>query len=189
MAYRKLSRGFTLIELMVVVAIVGVLAALAMPAYQDYSVRAKISEALTAASAIKNMMSESYSVDRVTGLNATATAVNQIPVAQKSSKYVANICVGAPGGGGAPCAPFGGGGAWPIYVTIAATAANGIPTGLNGRTFVLSPNANGAAPNAASAETLDWACAGDTSTTATSRGMTNAALGTLASKYLPAECR
>lgn len=183
------SKGFTLIELMIVVAIIGILAAVALPAYQDYAVRAKVSEALTAASTVKNMMSEGYSVDRVTGLNATATAYNQVPLADKTSKYVANICVGAPGTVGAMCAPFAGGGTWPVYVTIAATAANGIPTTLNGLTFVLSPNANLVAPIASSSETLDWACAGTTSATATARGMTNIVLGTLPSKYLPAECR
>lgn len=189
MKHHKLSGGFTLIELMIVVAVIGILASVALPAYQDYAIRAKVSEALTAASAVKNMMSEGYSTDRVNGLNATATAYNLVPLVEKTSKYVANVCIGAPGGVGAACAPFAGGGSWPVYVTIAATAANGIPTTLNGQTFVLSPNANGAAPLASSTETLDWACAGATSATATARGMTNVVLGTLGAKYLPSECR
>jgi len=57
---KKMSQGFTLIELMIVVAIVGILAAIAIPAYQDYTVRSKISEAMTALAAAKTSISESY---------------------------------------------------------------------------------------------------------------------------------
>jgi type IV pilus assembly protein PilA len=57
---KKVNQGFTLIELMIVVAIVGILAAIAIPAYQDYTVRSKISEAMTALAAAKTSISESY---------------------------------------------------------------------------------------------------------------------------------
>ena len=58
---KKLQQGFTLIELMIVVAIIGILAAVALPAYQDYTVRARVSEALVGASAAKTAVSENAS--------------------------------------------------------------------------------------------------------------------------------
>lgn len=181
--------GFTLIELMIVVAIIGVLAALAIPAYQDYAVRAKISEAVVAGSAAKNYLSEGYTQDRTTGLNAAAVAINLSPVTGKQSKYVANVCVGAAGTAATACPPYVADGVWSIFVTVAANAANGIPSGLNGLTFTLTPNVSNAAPVASSNESIDWACASSTAVTATARGMTNLTLGTMPSKYMPAECR
>lgn len=183
------ERGFTLIELMIVVAIIGILAAVALPAYQDFAVRAKISEALLASAPAKNLLSEGYTQDRVTGLNGAAAAVNSTSVAEKQSKYVGNVCVGASAVSGAACAPFALDGRWTIHVTVAATAENGIPTGLNNLTFTLAPNVNGSAPLASSTEAIDWACAGVTSQTATARGMNNVTLGTMPAKYLPSECR
>ena len=190
----KLQQGFTLIELMIVVAIIGILASVALPAYQDYSVRAKVSEALVAASSAKLMLTDGYTVNRAGGLDAASAAINAMPASVKQSKYVGNYCVDTPGAVGVACPPFVvGPNTWRIFVTIHATASNGIPTGLDGRHFVLSPNVfDGAvyvAPSPASNQSLDWACTSTTASTATNRTMTNFSMGSMPAKYLPSECR
>ena len=176
---KSVQKGFTLIELMIVVAIIGILAAVALPAYQDYTVRAKISEAVIAGSSVKGLLSEAFQTDSVTGLNAAATAYNAIPAVQKQTKYVTDITVT---GAATP---------WPIVVTIRATAAsnNGIPTVVNGQTLVFSPNVQNAVPTAASVGGIDWACTSFTQATATQRGLGNRVAGTLLAKYAPSECR
>jgi type IV pilus assembly protein PilA len=82
---RSIQKGFTLIELMIVVAIIGILAAVALPAYQDYTVRAKVSEVILAASSAKTTIAES------------ANSLSQMPltgsvsIASQASKYVASV--------------------------------------------------------------------------------------------------
>jgi type IV pilus assembly protein PilA len=73
---KKFNQGFTLIELMIVVAIVGILAAIAIPAYQDYTVRSKISEAMTALAAAKTSISESYISGGSMPTSAAAAGIN-----------------------------------------------------------------------------------------------------------------
>ena len=172
----QMQKGFTLIELMIVVAIIGILAAVALPAYQDYTVRAKVSEAIIAASSPKSALSEGFQTDGITGLTAAATAYQATPKAEKQSKYVDDITV-------AVVSP------WTITVAIAANTGNGIPTGLNGNTIVFSPNVQNAIPTDAAQGAIDWACASFTSATAVARGLGNAVEGTLPAKYAPSECR
>ncbi len=74
---KKVQKGFTLIELMIVIAIIGILAAVALPAYQDYTVRAKASEMILAASTAKNLISE-YVIVQGTIPTASALSVQNI---------------------------------------------------------------------------------------------------------------
>ncbi len=79
---RKIQQGFTLIELMIVVAIVGILAAIAIPAYQDYTVRAKVTEGLSLANAAKILVEDTFTsggsaamASVATGWTAPSTAI------------------------------------------------------------------------------------------------------------------
>ena len=70
---RFLQKGFTLIELMIVVAIIGILAAVALPAYQDYTIRARVSEVILAASSCRTAVSESVQSSQSSGLDLADT--------------------------------------------------------------------------------------------------------------------
>ena len=89
---KKVQQGFTLIELMIVVAIIGILAAIAIPAYQDYTIRSQVSEGMSLAAAAKSAVAESFlnngeaPADRTAaGMTATAT--------DTSGKYVLSVGV------------------------------------------------------------------------------------------------
>src|SRR5258706_12876848 len=92
---KSLQKGFTLIELMIVVAIIGILAAIAIPAYKTYTIRAQESEALGFADAAKVAVTETYTASGtwpVDNTTAGMAAANTI-----TSKYVLSVGVGASG--------------------------------------------------------------------------------------------
>jgi type IV pilus assembly protein PilA len=87
---KRVQAGFTLIELMIVVAIIGILAAVALPAYQDYTTRAKVSEVLLIASPAKLAVSETSSS---LGALGSVTAANSGYVFPGATKYVSNVAI------------------------------------------------------------------------------------------------
>jgi type IV pilus assembly protein PilA len=168
---KQVQKGFTLIELMIVVAIIGILAAIAIPAYQDYTIRAKVTEGLNLADAAKTAVAEGFQSGDITGLGAAATAW---AAGFTATKYVKTIAVdGAVG---------------TITITYDVTA-NGIPQLGALNTLVLTPNISSKPIATGLAGNIDWACASATNVTATAQKFTGIIPGTMLGKYVPTSCK
>lgn len=174
----KKVTGFTLIELMIVVAIVGILASVALPAYQDYTIRTRVSEGINLATSAKSMVSTDAST--TTDLATTMTTWNdQAGGVGATSKYVTSVRINASG---------------EIIVTYNPTT---VGVGATANILVFTPyiTTGGAPEQLATALVnsttgpLDWGCASDTNNVGTGRGLPALTPGTLPARFAPTECR
>jgi type IV pilus assembly protein PilA len=158
---KRIQRGFTLIELMIVVAIIGVLAAVALPAYQDYTVKARVSEVVLAASTCRTAITEA--VQTVTVLPSVANGWGCETSGSAPSKYVASISTAASTG-------------------VITVTSQSLGTGIDG-TIRLAPCRNSAATTFATCDAVQ--AGGTIATWLCGPGATTP----IPAKYLPGSCK
>ena len=165
---RQSSRGFTLIELMIVIAIIGILAALALPAYQDYTVRSRVSEALVAASAAKT---------NVQDILASGNP-NNLAGGYAQSFPAANVTVNV---SGVTIAPITG-----VITVTTNTAAGGGTLTFTPNIPIGTPLPDGRFTFQPPSGSVVWRCAAQGAAAAGFVGMTP---GSLDQRFAPSECK
>ena len=155
-----MQKGFTLIELMIVVAIIGILAAIAIPAYQNYIARAQVTDALSLASGLKVPTVEVMSQKAICPTNTAGESEGVAKADTIKSKYVNNITVTQVSAGSATAAP--------VCAITATFNSTGVSSGLISKALVLTSVDNGGS--------TDWTC--------TSTGSNK-----IDQKYLPSSCK
>ena len=168
---KQMQQGFTLIELMIVVAIIGILAAVAIPAYQDYTIRARVTEGLNLASAAKSAVGENAAngVEYTAGWTAPAATPNVTSIGVSDTTGQITITYTQAIGAGSP-----------TLILTPYTGASG------GSEAALPDSAGGIGTYTPPSGRIAWACNAAGATNASAAG---AGVGTLAANLAPAECR
>ena len=164
---KTIQKGFTLIELMIVVAIIGILAAIAIPAYQDYTIRSQVSEGLSLSAAAKTAIAETYLNTGVAPADRADAGMSPL-VTDTSGKYVTQVDV--------------------TDGTITVTYGNDANARITGNTLAIQPYVTGD-------DSIPWLCGEappnfNAGVAVLSVAATTAAAGTdVEAKYLPSACR